>query len=447
MIDGSLVNSEPRLIDLATGKFTMLLDYYWIGDAQQAFADDGSVLLFSVEPPLPGSIQVQLQPVFWNAGSTVKLNFSKRPVVARVSRNKSKIVYESVTAEQRTLVAFDVASAMETVLATAPGTTSQYPSAYFSPWITNDGETVLFKSPDAAGVQQAFLVGIGGSNLHQITNAPEGISEATLSGYGNVAYAATQLARLLRIDTTSGAPTELSPPSSQIFSISTPAAGSLAQLSGRALEKATAVYANGTAAPLYSVSDTALVFQIPWETSTSAPAVIRVQDQQTSSFEAGITASVAAISPAYLPFGSTADDVPLALHQDWRSLVSDQNPAVSGEVIHVYLTGMGPVSGAMQTGVPAPLAGPPQRVLNSYTCSLGFATIPPGTDVVSAPILFAGLAPGFAGLYQLDLRIPQIPAEARLDTPAFLECNAPPATLAATEAFARLPVAPKPAQH
>src|SRR5207244_13463031 len=123
----------------------------------------------------------------------------------------------------------------------------------------------------------------------------------------------------------------------------------------------------------------------------------------------------------------TANDAPLALHQDWRSLVSDQNPAVPGEVIHVYLTGMGPVSGAMQTGVPAPLSGPPQSVRNSYTCSLVFATIPPGTDVANAPSLFAGLAPGFAGLYQLDVRIPQIPADARLDTGSII-CTSPPAT-------------------
>ena len=62
-----------------------------------ALADpvDGSVLLFAVEPPLPGSIEVRLQPVSWNAGASVNLHFSQQAVVARVSRNKAKIVYEA----------------------------------------------------------------------------------------------------------------------------------------------------------------------------------------------------------------------------------------------------------------------------------------------------------------------------------------------------------------
>ena len=140
MINGSLVNSEPRLIDFATGKFTMLLNYYWIGDARQAFADDGSVLLFAVEPPLPGSIEVRLQPVSWNAGASVNLHFSQQAVVARVSRNKAKIVYEANAMKEPKMVAYVVASGAETVLARAPGTTSQDPSIYFSPWITNEAK-------------------------------------------------------------------------------------------------------------------------------------------------------------------------------------------------------------------------------------------------------------------------------------------------------------------
>ena len=152
------------MIDLATGAITVL-DHAWIGDGRQVFADDGSVLL--------GTLTFMPQPVLWNPVSPQTLNLSRTPSLARVSHNKAKVVYEAVTAEQRTLVTYDVTSGVETVLATGPGSPDQFPS-HFYPWITNDGRTVLLMSTDAADVRQAFLISSVGSNPRQLTHEPEG---------------------------------------------------------------------------------------------------------------------------------------------------------------------------------------------------------------------------------------------------------------------------------
>jgi uncharacterized protein (TIGR03437 family) len=113
---------------------------------------------------------------------------------------------------------------------------------------------------------------------------------------------------------------------------------------------------------------------------------------------------------------------------------------VTGEIIHLYLTGLGPVAGVVQTGVPASANGPLQPVLNLYTCNLTFATTPPGAGFATAPVLFAGLAPGLVGLYQLDLRVPSLPTDALLNT-STLGCNPPLSANAASAAIASFPVA------
>ena len=437
MINGQLVSS-PRLIDLATGKVTVIANYTWVGD-RQVFADDGSILLQALVtgPPYLGQL------VLWNPVSPVPLQLSQSlQLVTRLSRNRSNVVYEAVSAANELLIAYDVASGTETVLATAPPSTpnafGQY-TPYFSPWITNDGRTILFESQDSNGVPQAFLIQTDGSNLRQLTHVLEGVSDATLSGYGNIAYAATPQARLVRIDVASGTVTELSPPSAQVSSISTPALGSLAQLSGHGLNAATAVYLNDKSVPLYLKSDTAAVFQIPWEASTASPALVRVTDNSNSPLEGTLSVPLAAVSPSFLPFGTTYGQIPLAVHQHSNSLVTADHPAVVGEIITLYMTGLGPVTGAVQTGVPAPLK-PLERVVNPFTCTVGFAGFSPGEFVVNAPVLFAGLAPGLVGVYVMNVQVPPVPSGANPDT-ASLSCSPPLSVPEASEANADLPLA------
>jgi len=78
------------------------------------------------------------------------------------------------------------------------------------------------------------------------------------------------------------------------------------------------------------------------------------------------------------------------------SINSFGNPASPGSTISLYVTGLGAVSPSVPTGQAA-LYAPLSRTISTVTAMIGTA---------SATVTYAGLAPGFAGLYQLNIVLP-----------------------------------------
>lgn len=72
-------------------------------------------------------------------------------------------------------------------------------------------------------------------------------------------------------------------------------------------------------------------------------------------------------------------------------------PAKRGEYITIYCTGLGAVENQPGSGSPAP-GSPLSMVKQTPTVTVGG---------VSAPVTFAGLAPGFVGLYQVNVQVPE----------------------------------------
>jgi uncharacterized protein (TIGR03437 family) len=65
---------------------------------------------------------------------------------------------------------------------------------------------------------------------------------------------------------------------------------------------------------------------------------------------------------------------------------------------------MGATDNAVADGAAAPLS-PLARVKNAPTVTIGG---------VSAPVYFAGLAPGWVGLYQVNIQVPNVPYSGNL---------------------------------
>ena len=108
---------------------------------------------------------------------------------------------------------------------------------------------------------------------------------------------------------------------------------------------------------------------------------------------------------------------------DGPILADASRPAKSGEALVIYATGLGPVQPAVAAGQAAPVE-PLSQVTNQVTVTIAGA---------EAKFLFAGLAPYFAGLYQVNVLVPE---GLKADTAAQLvikvggQSSSPPVTIA-----------------
>jgi uncharacterized protein (TIGR03437 family) len=84
------------------------------------------------------------------------------------------------------------------------------------------------------------------------------------------------------------------------------------------------------------------------------------------------------------------------LHANY-SVVNAANPAKAGEIVQVFLAGLGAVSPSVQDGAPAPGAEPFARTLSGVVVTVGG---------LPSTVHYKGLAPGYAGLYQLNIQVP-----------------------------------------
>src|SRR5579872_984596 len=146
---------------------------------------------------------------------------------------------------------------------------------------------------------------------------------------------------------------------------------------------------NGFPAPLYYVSATQLAAIVPWEVTGS---IARVQVFYNGAASNTVTEFINTTTPGIFTNPPTGVGYAAALHPDY-SLVTPANPAQPGEIIAVFVTGLGDVVPSGADGA----AG----VFSSTT-----NTIAADINGVAAPISYAGLAPGLAGLYQLNITIP-----------------------------------------
>jgi uncharacterized protein (TIGR03437 family) len=143
---------------------------------------------------------------------------------------------------------------------------------------------------------------------------------------------------------------------------------------------------------VYYVSPTQINILIPTLFGTGGGALqVTVNGRSGPKVQIGLEESAPALF-------EDASRYVVATHAD-GTVISPDAPAARGEVVVLYATGLGPVEPASsENRIPRQAA--PLKRFNEFDVRLD------GVAVARDRILYAGVAPGFAGLYQINFRLP-----------------------------------------
>jgi uncharacterized protein (TIGR03437 family) len=147
---------------------------------------------------------------------------------------------------------------------------------------------------------------------------------------------------------------------------------------------------NGAPAPILAVTPWQVNAQLP-QLTPEGPAAFQLRFADGSQ-----PAAVAADVQGFAPQMYTTADCQAFYHPSSGLPADDAHPAERGEVLVSFWTGLGRTDPVVPAGAPAPAkplahSTQPQVVIGGQ----------------AARVTFAGLTPGFAGLYQVNLMVPE----------------------------------------
>jgi uncharacterized protein (TIGR03437 family) len=172
------------------------------------------------------------------------------------------------------------------------------------------------------------------------------------------------------------------------------------------------VTVGGIAAPIQLIANSngqeQVNFQVPFEIrGRTSAAVVVTRDGQPS---ISVNVPVLDVQPAIYSG--------VVVHNADYTLVTPEHPLAAGEFAFVYATGLGRVNNEPATGSAAPSTPPASTMADAQATIAG----------VPCDVQYAGLAPGFVGVYQMNFRVPEnLPSGAQDLIVATASASSPPA--------------------
>jgi uncharacterized protein (TIGR03437 family) len=156
----------------------------------------------------------------------------------------------------------------------------------------------------------------------------------------------------------------------------------------------TCLTANGAAIPMLYASPSQINAQLPLHLSGQVTLTLYTPGGTSDDYQL----NVQPVAPAIFQSGIAGPltGIPVVVKASNQQLVTPANPIHSGDVITIYATGLGSTSPQIEAGLPAPFA------------PLAVTTVLPDVRLGGVPlaVLYAGLAPGEVGVYQINARAP-----------------------------------------
>ena len=156
----------------------------------------------------------------------------------------------------------------------------------------------------------------------------------------------------------------------------------------------TTLLIGGKVVPLIFASEGQINAVLPYDVPSGVrvPMLVRRGSRQSATQQV----TLAAAQPAVFTLDLSGEGPGLIFSS--RGLLADgDNPVSAGDVLVVYCSGLGPVDPPVTAGTAAPGTALAQTT-NPVTATIGDQP---------AVVSFAGLTPGFTGLYQVNLRVPE----------------------------------------
>ncbi len=140
-----------------------------------------------------------------------------------------------------------------------------------------------------------------------------------------------------------------------------------------------------------SVAPDAITFVMPWATAGAGKIKLKATVNGVDSNEITVRAAPAAVG--YFSTTGNGLGTVVAAHVD-GSLVTANSPAATGEAVVLYASGLGSLSISVAE--------------YDWPASANQTSVPVQVDIagVQAAVLYAGAAPGFPGVYQINIVIP-----------------------------------------
>jgi len=160
----------------------------------------------------------------------------------------------------------------------------------------------------------------------------------------------------------------------------------------------TTVFLGGEQLPLLFVSGGQINLVVPFDLAPQMQYPLIVQ--RGTAISVPVTVTVMSAQPAILSANGSGSGQGQIYRIDTSgnaALADAQTPAQAGEALVIYCAGLGTVTPNVPAGAGSPPGGPVSNTTAPVSVTIGGQP---------AQVLFSGLAPGFAGLYQVNAVVP-----------------------------------------
>lgn len=164
---------------------------------------------------------------------------------------------------------------------------------------------------------------------------------------------------------------------------------------------------DGVACPIYYVTPNQISVVVPYSLASNQTGLANIQVTNNKVQSNVVQVYLTDGAPGSFSQGADGVGYAAATHAATGQLITPTNPAQPDEYISLYLTGLGTVNPTVADGSVGPVTPLSYSdIYNAGNLFVNFDDFSSGSTGNAGTVIFAGLAPTLAGLYQINVQVP-----------------------------------------